>query len=43
MAPEVKDSENYNTKSDIYSLALIATEIFGFKDNVRRIGNKKEL
>ena len=31
MAPEVRDGHNYNLKSDIYSLALITTEIFRFE------------
>ena len=37
MAPEVKDGEEYDLKSDIFGLALIGTEIFRFEDNVRKI------
>ena len=33
MAPEVKYTEEYNHKSDIYSLAVMATEIFHFHWN----------
>ena len=32
MAPEVRLGQFYNTKSDVYSLALIATEIYNFED-----------
>ena len=32
MAPEVRLGQKYNTKCDIYSMALIATEIFDFED-----------
>ena len=35
-APEIK-SGNYGNKSDIYGLALIVTEIFCFKDDVKTI------
>ena len=34
MAPEVKDGEEYDLKSDIFSLALIGTEMFKFNDKV---------
>ena len=37
MAPEVKDGEEYDLKSDIFSLALIGTQIFKFDDNVSKI------
>ena len=37
IAPEVKSGKIYNEKSDIFGLALIATEIFGFEDSVKEI------
>ena len=43
MAPEVMRGQKYNIKSDIYSLSLIATQIFNFGENVRRIRNKSDL
>ena len=43
MAPEVKVSEKYSEKCDIYSLALIATEIFNFGDDVKQIREKNNL
>ena len=30
MAPEVLKSHKYNTKADIYSMAIIAIHLFGF-------------
>ena len=36
MAPEVKYGEEYGLKSDIFSLALIVTEIFKFEDNLMK-------
>jgi serine/threonine-protein kinase TNNI3K len=41
IGPEALISQKYNTKSDIYSLALIATEIFQFEDSVETIRNYK--
>ncbi len=41
MAPEVINSNKYNTKSDVYSLALIVTEIFGFEDEIKIIRSHK--
>jgi serine/threonine protein kinase len=37
MAPEVRDGQKYGLKSDMFGLALIATEIFNFEDSVRDI------
>ena len=39
IAPEIK-SGGYNEKSDIFGLALIATEIFNFEDSVEKISPK---
>ena len=43
MAPEVKYSNEYNPKSDIYSLGLIATQIFQFRDSVSEIRKQSVL
>ena len=43
MAPEVKDSQKYNHLSDVYSLALIAAEIFQFGENVSTIRTQNDL
>lgn len=45
MAPEVRDSDEYDLKSDIYSLALIATEIFSleYKSCVRIVKRQRNL
>ena len=37
MAPEVRVGDKYDSKSDIFGLALIGTEIFNFKENTRTI------
>ena len=39
MAPEIKTGI-YNEKSDMFGLALIATEIFNFEDSVEKISPK---
>ena len=54
MAPEVKDEDNddsdeesdkcrYNLKSDIYSLGVIATKLFDFKDKIKDIRKITEM
>ena len=40
MAPEVRDGQKYGLKSDMFGLALIATEIFNFEDSVEKISSK---
>ena len=43
-APEVRKGLKYDLKSDIFGLALIATEIFGFEDSVKKMSpNLKRL
>jgi serine/threonine protein kinase len=32
-APEVRDSKKYDTKADVYSLAIIFKKLFGFETN----------
>ena len=43
IAPEVKYSENYNILSDIYSLGIIATDLFQIKERPKFISDQTAL
>ena len=46
MAPEIKNiNGNYNEKADIYSMAIVATELFAcdYSDNTKKMESSRDL